>query len=71
MRTALIFDTETTGIPEYKLPSEDPSQPHIIQIAADLVDLDTRRSLASLNTLIKPAGWVIPADVEAITGITT
>ncbi|WDZ97941.1 exonuclease domain-containing protein [Herbaspirillum sp. WKF16] len=71
MRTALFYDTETTGIPEYNLPSDDPVQPHIIQLAADLVDLDTRRSIAAINTLIKPTSWVVPAEVEALTGITT
>ncbi|HFO1417848.1 TPA: hypothetical protein ACHIWN_005760 [Pseudomonas aeruginosa] len=33
-----IFDFETTGIPEWKLPSEDPCQPHIVEVAALLCD---------------------------------
>ncbi|QDD62676.1 3'-5' exonuclease (plasmid) [Herbaspirillum seropedicae] len=71
MRTALFYDDESTGFPLFKEPSEDPRQPHIFQIAAELVDLDTRRTIASMNQLIKPAGWVIPPDVEALTGVST
>lgn len=71
MRTALFYDTETTGLPLFKEPSEDPRQPRIFQLAADLVDLDTRRTVASMSQLIKPAGWVIPPDVEALTGVST
>lgn len=71
MRTAIFYDTETTGLPLFREPSEDPRQPHIFQLAADLVDLDTRRTVASMSQLIKPTGWIIPPDVEALTGVST
>lgn len=32
--TFLIFDTETTGLPNYRLPQNHPAQPHIVQLAA-------------------------------------
>ena len=70
MNIALAFDTETTGLPLFKEPSEHPDQPHIIQLAAVLVDLDTRRELASMDVIVKPKGWTIPAEVSAIHGIT-
>lgn len=70
-RTVLIYDGESTGFPLYSEPSEDPRQPHIFQLAADLVDIDTRRTIASMNQLIKPAGWIIPPDIEALTGVST
>lgn len=70
-RTALFFDTETTGLPVFSSPSEDPCQPRITQIAAELVNLDSREVLGAMNMLIKPDGWEIPEDVTAITGITT
>lgn len=71
MSKAIFFDTETTGLPLFNEPSEHPDQPHIVQLAACLVDLDTRSTLASIDVIIRPDGWDIPADVSAIHGITT
>jgi len=70
-RIALIYDTETTGLPIWTLPSEDPSQPRIIQLAAELINLDSREVVAGMHFLIKPEGWTIPEEITAITGITT
>ena len=39
MNLALFYDTETTGLPDFKAPSEAQHQPHIVQLAALLVDL--------------------------------
>lgn len=68
---ALFYDTETTGLPLWKEPSEDPRQPHIVQLAAILVDLDSWQRLAGFDLTIAPDGWEIPADVVAVHGITT
>jgi DNA polymerase III subunit epsilon len=71
MNLAVVYDTETTGLPLFKEPSEDPRQPHIVQLAACLVDLDTRRTISTLDVICKPDGWLIPDEVAAIHGITT
>lgn len=71
MKLALFYDTETTGLPLFKEPSEHPDQPHIVQIAALLVDLDTRQTISSMDVVIRPAGWTIPDEVAAVHGITT
>ncbi len=71
MTRAIFYDTETTGLPLFKEPSEHPDQPHIVQLAACLVDLETRELLASLDVIIRPDGWVIPDDIAKIHGITT
>lgn len=71
MRTAIFYDTETTGLPLFNEPSEDPRQPHIVQLAACLVDLDKRETISSMDMIIEPDGWVIPDEVAAIHGITT
>ena len=68
---ALFYDTETSGLPDFSAPSESPHQPHIVQLGAALVDLDTRETIASLDLIVKPVGWEIPTDVSAVHGITT
>lgn len=67
----LFYDTETTGLPEFKSPSDDPRQPHIVQFAAILVDPVTRIERAAVELIVKPDGWVIPEEVAAIHSITT
>lgn len=71
MNTALFYDSETTGLVLFKEPSEHPGQPHIVQLAATLVDMDTRKTIASMDVIVKPEGWTIPDEVTAIHGITT
>src|SRR5690606_34396932 len=61
---------ETTGLPDFPAPSEAPHQPHIVQAAAALVNLPTRKLLAGFNLIAKPDGWTIPTEVSAIHGIT-
>lgn len=65
----LYFDTETTGtVP--KAPTPLGQMPHIVQIAAILVD-DKLGELANLNCIIQPDHWSVPAGAAAIHGITT
>lgn len=71
MNYAIVYDTETSGLPLFSEPSEDPRQPHIVQLAAQLVCLDTRNVLESMDVIIKPNGWTIPKEVSDIHGITT
>lgn len=71
MRTALVYDCETTGLPLFKEPSNHPDQPHIVQLAAFLVDLESRKTIASMDVIVRPDGWTIPNDMTAIHGITT
>lgn len=70
MSVILGFDTETTGIPLWNDPSEDPRQPYITELAAKLVDEETRKVVGSMNVLIKPEGWTIEEEAGAVTGIT-
>lgn len=71
MSLLLFYDTETTDKPLFKEPSEDPRQPHLVELAAALVDTTTRRSVASVHMVARPDGWIIPDEVAAIHGITT
>jgi DNA polymerase-3 subunit epsilon len=70
MKTAIFYDTETTNLPLWKQPSDHPDQPHMVELAASLVNLETREIIRSINVIIKPDGWVIPQEVVNIHGIT-
>lgn len=70
MTPILFYDTETSDLPLFSQPSEDPGQPHIVQLAALLVDADTRRTISSMDLIVRPEGWSISAATTAIHGIT-
>lgn len=65
----LFLDTETTDLPDFNKRASDPSQPHLVQLAAMLCEL-TGEVRASIKLIIKPDGWVISDEVAAIHGIT-
>lgn len=65
-----FFDTETTGLPLFKSPSEHPDQPHIVDICA-LLYTPGGVLVDSFEAMVKPDGWVIPNEVAVIHGITT
>lgn len=72
MNKALIFDTETTGLPVWKEPSESDNQPHLVQLGALLVDVDNDfKEIAAIDLVIKPDDWEIPPQMTEIHGITT
>lgn len=64
-----VFDTETTGFPLFKEPSDDPLQPHLVDIAALLYD-EQGNQVDSFEAIIRPDGWTIPDEAAAIHGIT-
>jgi DNA polymerase-3 subunit epsilon len=64
----LFFDTETTGFFREHEPVDDPMQPHIVQLAAQLC-AENGDIIASFNTIVDP-GVEIPkqaSDVHKIT----
>ncbi len=64
----LFFDTETTGLPNFRAPMDDPSQPHLVQLACLLTE-DDGTERASLSLIVNP-GVPIPAGASAVHGIT-
>ena len=68
----LFFDTETTGVPkDYKAPASNISNwPRLVQLGWILTD-ESGNEISSGNEIIKPEGFVIPADASRIHGITT
>lgn len=64
----IAFDTETTGLPDWKAPSEADHQPHMVEIAALLCD-DQGNVLERHQAIIQPGGWEITPEMTAIHGI--
>ena len=64
-----IFDTETTGFPAFKLPSDHPEQPHIVDICALLYTREGEL-VDSFEAMVRPDGWDIPNAAAVIHGIT-
>lgn len=72
MKYALFFDTETTGVVNWKLPSVSPEQPNLVQLGALLVDLSTREDVAEIDLIVSPNGrWTVPEGAAAVHGIST
>jgi len=66
----LVFDTETSGFVHKDLPPEHAAQPHLVQLAALLIEEDgTER--ASVSVIVKPNGYTIPEAASNVHGITT
>lgn len=70
MKLGLVYDSETTSLPDWRAPSDAPHQPHLVQLAAQLIDLDTRAVVQGMDVIIKPEGWDIPQEVVDVHGIT-
>ncbi len=66
----IFYDTETTGLPEWKKPSGGEDQPHIVQLGALLVEAKTREVVSTLDVIIKPVDWTISQEMTDIHGIT-
>lgn len=67
MKTAAIFDTETTGFPKSKYkPIEE--QPRIIEIGISLIDIKTYEVIEEIDQLINPT-VPIPAAASKVNGI--
>jgi DNA polymerase-3 subunit epsilon len=64
----LFFDTETTGFFHDRLPVDHPTQPHMVQLAAQLCD-DSGEPVAGFCFVIDP-GVEIPEKASAVHGIT-
>ncbi len=65
----LVFDTETTGKWNKRLPMGHPEQPRLVQIGALLIEPETRRRLMTLDVTIYRDH--VPEEASAIHGVTT
>ncbi len=57
----MVLDTETTGLFDFKLAADDPTQPRMATAAIillDTIDAEPRE----FGFMVKPDGWEMPAD---------
>jgi len=57
MKKITFYDTETTGLPEWKIPSDDEKQPHLVSLAALQCNAETGDIIQSFDLIIKSEGW--------------
>lgn len=70
--TVLIFDTETSGLPQDwdGEPEDVENWPHVVEIAWIVCDMQLRK-LRAYETLIRPEGWTISPGSRRVHGIST
>ena len=61
----MVYDTETTGLPDFKAPSTSPHQPHLCEVSALLYDRNDLL-IDRYEALVRPDGWDISAEAQAI-----
>lgn len=68
----LFFDTETTGLPRnWQAPAHDTNNwPRMVQLAWVATN-DNGAVISGQNHIIKPEGYMIPAEASNVHGITT
>lgn len=66
----LFFDTECSNLPDWRSPSDDPRQPHLLQLAYILAEEDGTE-VETFSTLVKPyPGCIIGEEAFKAHGIT-
>jgi len=71
MPLVLCYDTETTGLVNDREPPSHPSQPHLVQLGAVLLDEESGTELGSVSLIVKPEGYAIPEQAAAVHHVTT
>lgn len=65
----VVYDTETTGLVNMKLPVSHASQPHLVQLGI-LVLGDDGTERGMIDLIVKPDGYTIPKQASDVHGIT-
>lgn len=63
-----ILDVETTGIPDFKRPADAEGQPRVAQFGMLLLD-DIEAAPVVQGFYIRPDGWEMSAEAEAVNGL--
>lgn len=68
MTKFVVVDTEGSGLFDYSRPADDPGQPRLAALA--MIFLDDRLQIErQYIQLVKPDGWVMSAEAEAVNGL--
>jgi DNA polymerase III epsilon subunit-like protein len=65
----LFFDTETTGLWNFKAPISDPAQPRLVELGM-ILDDEERNIVSQISLFVKPEGFIIPGEASGIHGVT-
>lgn len=66
----LVIDTETSGLSNFSLPAEDPSQPHLAELVMSPCDENFEPIMDAEQFLVKPDGWSMSDGAIHVTGLT-
>lgn len=64
----LVFDTETSDLPNFKLPADDPGQARLAELAMVLLDQDLE-IIGAKQIYVKPDGWSMQPGASAVNGL--
>lgn len=67
--TYVVFDTETTGLFDFKLPADAEGQPRLASVAFILADAEGNE-IDAISHCVQPDGWSMPAEAQAVNGLT-
>lgn len=65
----LILDTETSSLPDYKMPADHPDQPRLAAITMIICDANLEAT-STYTRFIKPDGWVLDPGAAAVNKLT-
>lgn len=66
---AVVIDTETNAIPDYKLPADHPDQPRLAALGMLYLDRDLKIT-SQYNVMIRPDGWQMTPEASSKNGLT-
>jgi DNA polymerase III epsilon subunit-like protein len=72
----LVIDTETSGLPNYAAPADDPSQPRLAQFGGFVLQQVQSsphlfNEVDHIDYLVRPDGWEMTDGATAVNGLTT
>lgn len=65
-----VYDTETTGFPLFKQPSNHVGQPHLVDLCLRLYSAEGEL-VDEMEAMVRPDGWTVPKSASDVHGITT